>query len=79
MNDIFKITTMTEQDIDTAVKWARQEGWNPGLEDAKVEPSSPNCPGTYAKSTWGPNGFMGLGLLWGRIHHISTYSQNLFL
>ncbi|WP_157671510.1 GNAT family N-acetyltransferase [Francisella halioticida] len=36
MSNIFNITTMTEQDIDIAVEWARQEGWNPGLEVAKT-------------------------------------------
>jgi hypothetical protein len=30
----FTIRTMTRPDIDMAVDWAAQEGWNPGLHDA---------------------------------------------
>ena len=30
----FEIKTMTRKELDIAVDWARQEGWNPGLYDA---------------------------------------------
>lgn len=37
------ISTMSEEDLKTAVTWASQEGWNPGLDDAeaflKADPS----------------------------------------
>jgi GNAT superfamily N-acetyltransferase len=29
------ITQMTPQEVNTAVDWARQEGWNPGIHDAE--------------------------------------------
>ncbi|MFA5364248.1 MAG: GNAT family N-acetyltransferase [Candidatus Bathyarchaeia archaeon] len=29
------ITQMTQQEVYTAVNWARQEGWNPGIHDAE--------------------------------------------
>lgn len=29
------ITQMTRQEVETAVDWARQEGWNPGIHDAE--------------------------------------------
>ncbi len=31
----YQITRMTRDEISTAVEWARQEGWNPGLNDAE--------------------------------------------
>lgn len=33
--DDYQITRMTSDEISTAVEWARQEGWNPGLNDAE--------------------------------------------
>lgn len=30
----FQIRTMSRQDLDIAVQWAADEGWNPGLHDA---------------------------------------------
>jgi RimJ/RimL family protein N-acetyltransferase len=30
----FDLRPMRRQDLDTALAWARQEGWNPGLDDA---------------------------------------------
>jgi hypothetical protein len=30
----YKIKTMSRKELDIAVDWARQEGWNPGLYDA---------------------------------------------
>ena len=41
----FEIKTMTRKELDIAVDWARQEGWNPGLYDADA---------FYAQD---PNGF----------------------
>lgn len=35
MNDTnYKIRTATRKEVDIAVEWAAQEGWNPGLQDA---------------------------------------------
>lgn len=31
----FRIRTMTREEVDVAVDWAAQEGWNPGLYDAE--------------------------------------------
>lgn len=31
----YQITQMTRDEVSTAVEWARQEGWNPGLNDAE--------------------------------------------
>jgi GNAT superfamily N-acetyltransferase len=33
-SDRFEIRQMKRQDLDVAVEWAAQEGWNPGLHDA---------------------------------------------
>ena len=33
-DDSFSIRTMTRADVDVAVDWAADEGWNPGLHDA---------------------------------------------
>ncbi|KTC83494.1 GNAT family N-acetyltransferase [Legionella cincinnatiensis] len=33
--DDYQITRMTGDEVSTAVEWARQEGWNPGLHDAE--------------------------------------------
>ena len=33
-DDTFSIQTMTRADVDVAVDWAADEGWNPGLHDA---------------------------------------------
>jgi len=41
----YEIKTMTRKELDIAVEWARQEGWNPGLYDADA---------FYAQD---PNGF----------------------
>jgi len=30
-----KIDKMNRQEMDLAVEWARQEGWNPGVNDAE--------------------------------------------
>lgn len=30
------IRRLTREEVDTAVEWARQEGWNPGVHDAEV-------------------------------------------
>ena len=35
MPDNFKIRTMSRKDLDLAVDWAANEGWNPGLYDAE--------------------------------------------
>lgn len=35
MKDSIEIRTMTRGDLNTAVEWAAQEGWNPGLYDAE--------------------------------------------
>jgi hypothetical protein len=32
----FEIRVMTRADLDLAIDWAAQEGWNPGLDDARV-------------------------------------------
>ena len=32
----FSIRVMTRDDLDRALGWAQEEGWNPGLEDAAV-------------------------------------------
>jgi GNAT superfamily N-acetyltransferase len=32
----FDIRVMTRADLDLAIDWAAQEGWNPGLDDARV-------------------------------------------
>ena len=51
MNDkTYSIRTMTREEVDLAVEWAAQEGWNPGLHDA-------DC-----YYTADPNGFL-IGLL----------------
>ena len=34
-SDAIQIRRMTLDDVAVAVDWARQEGWNPGLHDAK--------------------------------------------
>lgn len=34
MNQSYTIRTMTRSDLDVAVNWAAEEGWNPGLGDA---------------------------------------------
>jgi hypothetical protein len=34
MTGNFQVRTMTRQDLDIAVQWAADEGWNPGLYDA---------------------------------------------
>lgn len=34
IQDGITIRTMTEQDLELAVAWAAEEGWNPGLRDA---------------------------------------------
>jgi GNAT superfamily N-acetyltransferase len=44
-NKTYEIKTMTRKELDIAVDWARQEGWNPGLYDADA---------FYAQD---PNGF----------------------
>jgi len=31
---LYEIRTMTQQDVATAIDWAADEGWNPGLHDA---------------------------------------------
>ncbi len=46
----YTIKTMTRADLDIAVEWAAQEGWNPGLQDA----------GCYYNAD--PNGFL-MGML----------------
>lgn len=33
--DDYKITTMTREEVNTAVDWAAKEGWDPGLSDAE--------------------------------------------
>ena len=30
----YSIRTMGREDVDVAIEWAAQEGWNPGLHDA---------------------------------------------
>ncbi|MCO7187804.1 MULTISPECIES: GNAT family N-acetyltransferase [unclassified Pseudoalteromonas] len=35
MSNTYTIRTMTRAEVDLAVDWAAQEGWNPGLEDAQ--------------------------------------------
>lgn len=32
-SDVYEIRTMSRQDLDTAVRWAGDEGWNPGIHD----------------------------------------------
>jgi len=32
---VYKIRTMTRADIDLAIEWASNEGWNPGINDAE--------------------------------------------
>ena len=35
-NNTFTISQMSEKEIhDVAIQWAKEEGWNPGLHDAK--------------------------------------------
>ncbi|WP_194867257.1 GNAT family N-acetyltransferase [Pseudoalteromonas sp. PPB1] len=34
MNKEYTIRTMTRDEVNLAIDWAAQEGWNPGLEDA---------------------------------------------
>ncbi|WP_030006915.1 GNAT family N-acetyltransferase [Picosynechococcus sp. NKBG042902] len=34
MSGTYTIRTMTRTELDLAVEWAAQEGWNPGLQDA---------------------------------------------
>jgi GNAT superfamily N-acetyltransferase len=34
-SDRFEIRVMNQEDVETAVKWAASEGWNPGLSDAE--------------------------------------------
>ncbi|GGI87988.1 GNAT family N-acetyltransferase [Legionella impletisoli] len=34
MNSIYVIETMNKKEVQVAVDWARNEGWNPGLHDA---------------------------------------------
>ncbi|QTL34798.1 GNAT family N-acetyltransferase [Pseudoalteromonas viridis] len=34
MSNTYTIRTMTRDEVDLAIEWAAQEGWNPGLEDA---------------------------------------------
>jgi ribosomal protein S18 acetylase RimI-like enzyme len=46
----FHIRTMTQQEVELVIKWAAQEGWNPGLHDAEA----------YYRA--GPKGFL-IGLL----------------
>ncbi len=46
----YTIKTMNRKEIDTAIEWAANEGWNPGLHDAECYYSSD------------PNGFL-IGLL----------------
>lgn len=31
----FRVRTMTRKDLDLAIDWAAEEGWNPGLHDAE--------------------------------------------
>ncbi|UTV30253.1 GNAT family N-acetyltransferase [Photobacterium atrarenae] len=50
MKKPFVIRTMTREEVDLAIEWAAQEGWNPGLDDAA---------NYYAAD---PNGFL-IGLL----------------
>lgn len=53
-NNHFTISPMTEKQVnDIAIQWAKEEGWNPGLTDAKC---------FYAQN---PNGFF-VGLLEGQ-------------
>lgn len=49
-NGNYEIKTMTRQELDLAIDWAKNEGWNPGLYDADA---------FYAQD---PNGFF-IGLL----------------
>lgn len=35
INEKYSICKMTERDLETAVNWAGNEGWNPGLSDAE--------------------------------------------
>lgn len=35
MKNIYTITNMSYEDLEFVVTWAEQEGWNPGLHDAK--------------------------------------------
>ncbi|ANV85097.1 GCN5 family acetyltransferase [Picosynechococcus sp. PCC 7003] len=34
MTGTYTIRTMTQPELDLAIEWAAQEGWNPGLQDA---------------------------------------------
>ena len=34
MDKDYQITRMTQEEVNVAVEWAAQEGWNPGLHDA---------------------------------------------
>ncbi|MCW5823131.1 MAG: GNAT family N-acetyltransferase [Cyanobacteria bacterium TGS_CYA1] len=36
IESIDKVRQMTRAELDTAIEWARKEGWNPGLKDADV-------------------------------------------
>jgi len=36
MHPEFHLRTMTRDDLDTAVLWAKAEGWNPGIYDAEA-------------------------------------------
>ncbi len=47
---MYQIRTMTREELDIAISWAAEEGWNPGLYDADA---------FYATD---PNGFF-IGLL----------------
>ncbi len=46
MQNSYTIKTMNQQEVELAVEWAAQEGWNPGLHDAQCY---------YAAD---PNGFL---------------------
>lgn len=46
MQNTYTIKTMNQQEVELAVEWAAQEGWNPGLHDAECY---------YAAD---PNGFL---------------------
>jgi hypothetical protein len=35
VNEELQIRPMTRDELDLAVEWAAQEGWNPGLADAE--------------------------------------------
>lgn len=36
MDDHFTVRTMQRQEVSIAIEWAKQEGWNPGIHDAKT-------------------------------------------